>query len=164
MTEPHLRAADADRTAVAGVLGEHMAAGRLSLAEYDERLAKAYAAKTYGELSALTADLPTHSPTRLPQPAPAPGAGAGTAGASVARQGGRWGGAWNSYAWQAWLRTSLIVTVIWAVTALASWEFTYFWPIWVIGPWGGVLLVQSLTGGSDHEDGGQECRPRRLGR
>ena len=39
MPEPHLRAADADRAAVATVLGEHMAAGRLTVDEYDERLA-----------------------------------------------------------------------------------------------------------------------------
>ncbi len=40
MPEPHLRAADADRAAVATVLGEHMSAGRLTLDEYDERLAR----------------------------------------------------------------------------------------------------------------------------
>lgn len=70
MPEPHLRAADADRTAVATVLGEHMAAGRLSLAEYDERLAKAYAAKTYVELSALTADLSSHPVVSTSTPSP----------------------------------------------------------------------------------------------
>ena len=39
MPEPHLRAADADRAAVATQLGEQMSAGRLTVAEYDERLA-----------------------------------------------------------------------------------------------------------------------------
>ena len=34
-------------------------------------------------------------------------------------------------------------STIWAVTSLASWEFHYFWPIWVIGPWGAVLLAQT---------------------
>ena len=58
MPEPHLRAADTDRAAVATVLGQHMSAGRLTVDEYDERLARAYAAKTYGELDELTADLP----------------------------------------------------------------------------------------------------------
>ena len=67
MPEPHLRAADADRAAVAAVLGEHMAAGRLTLAEYDERLTRAYAARTFGELAELTADLPaTHRDARRP--------------------------------------------------------------------------------------------------
>ena len=50
MPEPHLRAADADRTAVAELLGQHMAAGRLTVAEYEERLARAYASRTYGDL------------------------------------------------------------------------------------------------------------------
>ena len=58
MPEPHLRAADTDRAAVATVLGQHMSAGRLTVDEYDERLSRAYAAKTYGELDELTADLP----------------------------------------------------------------------------------------------------------
>ena len=58
MPESHLRAADADRLAVATALGEHMSAGRLTLAEYDDRVASAYAARTLGELAELTADLP----------------------------------------------------------------------------------------------------------
>jgi len=37
------------------------------------------------------------------------------------------------------------VLVIWAATSLATWEFLYFWPVWVIGPWGAVLLAQTLT-------------------
>ncbi|HEX7975282.1 MAG TPA: DUF1707 domain-containing protein [Anaerolineales bacterium] len=49
--EPHLRAADTDRAAVATALGEHMSAGRLTLAEYDERVARAYAARTFGDLA-----------------------------------------------------------------------------------------------------------------
>src|SRR5215218_9190931 len=72
MSEPHLRAADADRAAVATVLGEHMSAGRLTLDEYDERLSRAYAAKTYGELDQITADLP--SPGLAARPAAAPAA------------------------------------------------------------------------------------------
>ena len=76
MPEPHLRAADADRAAVATVLGRHMSAGRLTVAEYDERLARVYAAKTYGELEELTADLPAiaRAPRRTARrpPAPAP--------------------------------------------------------------------------------------------
>ena len=76
MPEPHLRAADADRAAVAAALGQHMSAGRLTLEEYDERLTRAYAAKTYGELDQLTQDLPRtdreHPPARAHSPAPPP--------------------------------------------------------------------------------------------
>ena len=138
MPEPHLRAADVDRTAVATVLGEHMSAGRLTVDEYDERLARAYTAKTYGELEQLTADLPTTTPhVRAPRPssqAPAPVCG-------PARGDLR-------SSWRAWLTTSMIVVTVWLATSLAAWELHYFWPVWVIGPWGAVLLARTLTGGS----------------
>jgi hypothetical protein len=52
-----LRASDADRERVAGLLGEAFADGRLSPDEHSERLATAYAARTLGELTGLTADL-----------------------------------------------------------------------------------------------------------
>jgi hypothetical protein len=51
MPEPHLRAFDADRAAVADLLRASMSTGRLTVAEYDDRLARTYAARTYGELA-----------------------------------------------------------------------------------------------------------------
>ena len=56
------RAGDAEREAVAGQLREHYAAGRLSIDEFRARLDTAYAAGTVGELSRVTADLPTAGP------------------------------------------------------------------------------------------------------
>jgi uncharacterized protein DUF1707 len=53
-----LRAADSDRDAVAAVLREAAAEGRLSLDEVDERLTAVYAAKTYADLEPITRDLP----------------------------------------------------------------------------------------------------------
>jgi len=141
MPESHLRAADADRMTVASVLGEHMAAGRLTVEEYEDRLTRTYAAKTYGELDELTADLPTGAPAVRPETPPAQPA----AGAHVAHHGR----GVHPYAWHAWLRTSLIVVTIWAATSLANWELLYFWPVWVIGPWGAVLLAQTIGGGGD---------------
>jgi hypothetical protein len=155
MHEPHLRAADVDRAAVADVLGAHMSAGRLTVAEFDERLARAYAAKTYGELDELTTDLPplgAGAPALVPEPSPDPR----PSNAMWAASHG-WAGGWDqSHSWRAWLSTSLIVLTIWAVTSLASWEFHYFWPIWVIGPWGAVLLAQTFIGNDRDPD-----RPRR---
>ena len=154
MPEPHLRAADTDREAVAAVLGEHMAAGRLTVAEYDERLGRAYAAKTYGELAELTSDLPGPAPRPAPA-APPVGAGASQPGRS-APSSPHGAEVWDQHdSWRAWLTTGLIVVTIWAATSLASWEFHYFWPIWVIGPWGAVLLAQRLTGGTDRKDDGR---------
>ncbi|WP_257578224.1 DUF1707 domain-containing protein [Streptomyces sp. JJ38] len=53
-----LRASDADREAVAEVLREAAGEGRIDLPELEERLERAYTAKTYGELAPLTDDLP----------------------------------------------------------------------------------------------------------
>ncbi len=136
MPEPHLRAADTDREAVATALGQHMAAGRLTLAEYDERVARSWAARTYGELAELTADLPRPA---APHPRPAP----------VARAvyGGAWHGAWGNdlrAAWTSWVVTGVIVVGIWLVSVLGSGELVYPWPVWVVGPWGVVLLARTI--------------------
>lgn len=58
-----IRAADADRNLVAKLLSDALADGQLSLSEYDERTAAAFAAKTYGELDVLTTDLALSAPS-----------------------------------------------------------------------------------------------------
>lgn len=158
MPESHLRAADADRAAVATVLGQHMAEGRLTVDEYDERLARAYAARTYGELDELTTDLPSPGHPAVTQPAArefTPRAGA------CGPMAGRWGGRYAASAWQPWLSTAVIVVAIWLITSMAS-GFVFFWPIWVIGPWGAVLLARTVTGGHDrrHERRRERYRSR----
>ena len=55
---PELRIADADRDAAVEALGEHYLVGRLTKEEYDERAARALAARTASELRPLFADLP----------------------------------------------------------------------------------------------------------
>jgi len=157
MPESHLRAADADRAAVATVLGRHMAEGRLTVEEYDERLGRAYAARTYGELDQLTSDLPSSDrhhgvePVRREHPSPV---NACSPMAGTWARGGRDGSAWRS-----WLSTALIVVSIWLVSSIASGGLLYFWPIWVIGPWGAVLLAQTIGGGG--HDRPRDSRRRR---
>jgi uncharacterized protein involved in exopolysaccharide biosynthesis len=56
--DPELRASDADRERVVADLQQHAAAGRLSLDEYAQRVDQTLAARTHGELAALTSDLP----------------------------------------------------------------------------------------------------------
>jgi hypothetical protein len=53
-----LRASDADREKVAGLLRDAFAEGRLSPVEHDERLSQVYQAQTYGELVPVLHDLP----------------------------------------------------------------------------------------------------------
>jgi Domain of unknown function (DUF1707) len=56
---PHaLRIGDAERDAAATDLGEHYAAGRLTLDELHERLDAVFSAKTFGQLTRIMADLP----------------------------------------------------------------------------------------------------------
>src|ERR1700722_20250045 len=57
-SDPRIRASDADRDRTAALLREHHAAGRLTAEEFNERLDKAYAAKTLGDLDQLLSDLP----------------------------------------------------------------------------------------------------------
>ena len=65
-SDAKIRASDADRDRIAAALREHLAAGRLTIEEFDERLDKAYAAKTLGELDKVMADLPGTGLSQLP--------------------------------------------------------------------------------------------------
>lgn len=61
MRNRSIRASDADREAVAGLLQDHAVAGRLTTDELAERVGRALVARTRGELDALVADLPRAS-------------------------------------------------------------------------------------------------------
>src|SRR5436190_2478761 len=56
--DPDLRASDEERDRVAQVLRDGAGDGRLDVDELSERLDRVYAAKTHGELSGVTSDLP----------------------------------------------------------------------------------------------------------
>lgn len=55
---PRALAANADRERAVDVLKDGFAEGRITKAEHDDRVARVYAARTYGELGSLVADLP----------------------------------------------------------------------------------------------------------
>ena len=55
---PAMRAATADRERTVDVLKAGFAEGRLTQDEYNDRMAKAYDARTYGDLAGLVRDLP----------------------------------------------------------------------------------------------------------
>ena len=57
-SDESLRVSDAERDVTLRALGDHAAVGRLTLDELEERSGRALAAKTRGELAALTSDLP----------------------------------------------------------------------------------------------------------
>jgi DUF1707 SHOCT-like domain len=58
LARSQLRASDADRERVVGLLGDHAAAGRLTPDELEQRLDRAFAARTGGDLTDLVRDLP----------------------------------------------------------------------------------------------------------
>ena len=64
-----MRISDAERHEVAEVLRQAAGEGRIDLAELDERLEAAYAAKTYADLVPITADLPATRSAAHPAPA-----------------------------------------------------------------------------------------------
>lgn len=55
-----IRASDAERELVVERLQRAVGTGRLTVAEFEERAAAAYAATTRAELAELTKDLPGH--------------------------------------------------------------------------------------------------------
>jgi hypothetical protein len=128
---PQLRASDEDRDRTAVLLREHHAVGRLTPDEFSERLDKVFAAKTIGDLEVLLRDLPAidlyrlpdSRLTRAPRPAQAP--------ARRRAEPSSWGAAWVSV----WLLVTVTLTVIWVLSG-----HHYFWPGWVIGPWGALLV------------------------
>jgi Domain of unknown function (DUF1707)/Domain of unknown function (DUF4190) len=61
-----MRAADADRDRVVGLLTTAYGEGRLTKDEYDDRVGSALAARTYAELGQLVSDLPGGSAALLP--------------------------------------------------------------------------------------------------
>jgi hypothetical protein len=70
--QPNMRASAADRDRTLDVLRAAYGEGRLTKVEFDERSARVMAARTYGELTALVADLPAGpvGPAVLYQPPP----------------------------------------------------------------------------------------------
>jgi len=72
VTDPDqtLRVSDAERDETVRKLGDHAAVGRLTLDELEERSGQALAAKTRGELAALTSDLPQEGGQAQPAPGP----------------------------------------------------------------------------------------------
>ena len=78
-----MRAADADRERVATQLKRGHHDGRLTLDELEERLQRTFAARTYGDLWCVTADLPAPAAT-APAPAVRSGGNAMWVGLAVA--------------------------------------------------------------------------------
>ncbi|WP_132428138.1 DUF1707 SHOCT-like domain-containing protein [Pseudonocardia endophytica] len=130
--EQQVRIGDDERERAVGRLSEHVGSGRLDLAEFETRSAAAYAARTRVDLDAVFADLPVGRPAPAPSRERDPRAVHRIVMTSV---------------WGSWVASSVICLVIWAMVAVGTGSLGYFWPMWVIGPWGAMLAIGTVTGG-----------------
>ena len=109
-SDQHIRVSDAERNAVAERLAAHYGDGRLDQAEFDERVSRAMAAKTRGDLDGLFDDLPDPEPTGA----------SGTGGPAVPYRRRR-GGA---------LRAILLLVLVIAVMSATWHAFAFFYVSW----------------------------------
>jgi hypothetical protein len=108
-----MRASDADRERVLDSLRDHGAAGRLTTEELEERADRTLAARTFGELDAVLADLPGKLARR-----------SSTERNELARRG-------YSEHLRSYLMVMALLVTIWALTGMG-----YFWPVWPMLGWG----------------------------
>ncbi|GAY11233.1 DUF1707 domain-containing protein [Pseudonocardia sp. N23] len=126
-----LRIGDAERERTQGLLRTHVGAGRLDLAEFESRLDAVWSARTRADLDAVVRDLPAPPVPMPPRPA------------TVAR---RLPPPTLVAMWAPWALVGAISLVVWLATSVGTGSAQPFWPVWVIGPWGGMLLLATLTG------------------
>jgi hypothetical protein len=53
---------------------------------------------------------------------------------------------WLVSQWDTWTPVVVVCVAIWAVASVLNGEAGYFWPGWVAGPWGALLLAQTISG------------------
>jgi Domain of unknown function (DUF1707) len=131
-----MRASDRDRQQVVDRLRGAVADGRLQMDEFEQRMAQAYQAVTYGDLAPLCADLPAPAVPAPVAAAPArvrPERRPGLAGLPAALRVG----------WTIWLAAVSVNVVVWVLVSVTSAHLAYPWPLWVAGPWGAVLFAMS---------------------
>ena len=119
---PPVRASDAERERTARALRHHYAAGRLTERELDERLGRAYAARSRPELARLLSDLPSDRRFR-----------------ALARFY-RWQREALKYHAAAYASFNGALVGIWALTGEGA-----FWPAWSLAP-GTAMLAWHAAG------------------
>jgi hypothetical protein len=128
------RASDDERSRTVDRLQQAHVEGRLTSDEAAERIEAALRAKTRGDLTALTQDLPGTAPGAV-VPVPQP-----DAPASKHRRKDSLTAAWTS-----WAVASSVTFVVWLITAVTAGSYYYPWFLWVAGPWGAVLLATTIS-------------------
>lgn len=101
-----------------------LADGCLTVAEFDERVASAWVAKTRGDLLRLVEDLPSDRPASVPPVAPR----------RVVHPVLR---AFTSV----WLTAGILSIVVWVVLGVMTGGLAAAWWLWVVGPGGAALAT-----------------------
>ncbi|OLT34463.1 hypothetical protein BJF84_18435 [Rhodococcus sp. CUA-806] len=132
-----LRVGTAEREEVARVLGSAMAEGRLTLAEYEQRLDAVWSSSTRGELAVVTDDLPG-----------LPGAKAPVESKTAKN--------WREYfdEWRWWFGGFVVMTGIWGFQSVSDGQANEFWPMWPLGIWALILVAMIFV--PDDEDDDEE--------
>jgi hypothetical protein len=137
---PDIRIGTAEREDAMRRLSDHFAAGRLSVAEFDERSGRVAAAMTRGELAPLFAD--------LPEPV-------GAAPAAAAPEHHR--------SHKPEVQGSVMGLIV--IAALVLFFLTHIWVWFLLIPAAGILLGATGQGGRGHRrDRRIDRRDRRRGR
>ncbi|MBL7257099.1 DUF1707 SHOCT-like domain-containing protein [Paractinoplanes lichenicola] len=126
-----MRAADADRQKVADQLKTALDEGRLTLHEYDERVALAYSSKTYQELLMLLTDLPR------------PGLSASEVRArheAEQRRAARRLPTAMLVLWTIWASLTVVNLVVYGLVAIGT-DDVYPWPVWMLVPGAALAAV-----------------------
>jgi hypothetical protein len=132
-----MRAADSDRNQVVDILREALDEGRLSLPEYDERVATAYRSVTYADLNALLSDLPRTRPEGvLAIPAPKKPARV----EPPAEERSHRMPLAMMILWTIWGGIVAINVAVWLIVGVTA-AWVYPWPLWLLVPGAGLLGV-----------------------
>jgi hypothetical protein len=141
-----MRVGHAEREAVAAELREHYASGRLTLEELNERLDKAFAAKTRSDLDALMTDLPSVRPFSAAGTGGWSAGGQGAGGRQYAAAGqSAAGGEGAGAGWQAAQAVAAMAWAAFMACAMLTVGFLGVFGIGVGKPFGIVLVLAGLA-------------------
>ena len=136
LAKSQVRASDEERDRTATALRDHYAAGRITSAELEERVGRAYAATTRGDLYALLVDMPSDRGSRVAR-------GMRRANRAALRAHA------TSYA-----AVNGGLVAVWGATGAGA-----FWPGWPMAWWGAFLGWHWMASRAV----GNALRGRRLG-
>ncbi|GLZ76796.1 hypothetical protein Afil01_16030 [Actinorhabdospora filicis] len=161
MDSERMRAGDSDREKVVERLRTAMSEGRLSLAEYDERVAEAYKAQTYADLNELLVDLPAPASAERSQLVPPPSPSERDRQIDRRHRDRRKHKHSIANAWKGWAGFAVFLTGIWFLSSWSDiqekgWSEAMddhnFWPMWPIAGIGLIVLMRTISGSRRHDD------------